>query len=312
MYEYPLINGIKQYIQIRGTNRENPLLLFLHGGPGGSMIGSCHIIQAEWEKHFTVVNWDQRNACKTYFANRENAAKIAKTGTMADYVQDIDEIIAYLHTVYSFEKIILMGFSWGSAIGAEYVKKHPENILCYVAVGQLVQYREGVLTICKKMLSCAPQDSKDAKIMQGIIKDFPQNPVWNQELMKLLRPYSALAFKYIVKHAKRIPLGKILTSPFLNFKEKMMSMIPNYAMFEKSFETMVQYDFRQQMAFAVPALFLFGEEETSCPSELLTECFQEIESPNKKMEIIPQAGHGCFLDQPEIFLKKLTDFVSSI
>lgn len=163
LYEYPVINGIKQYIQIRGTDRKNPLLLFIHGGPGASLAGLCHIMQAEWEKKFTVVNWDQRNTCKTYYANKENAAEIAKTGTIEDYVKDIDDIISYLHTVYDFDKLILMGFSWGSAVGAEYAKRHPEKLSCYIGAGQFINYREGVLTVCDKMLRLAPKNSPDEK-----------------------------------------------------------------------------------------------------------------------------------------------------
>ena len=83
-YEYPEINGIKQYIQIRGANKNAPLLLFLHGGPGGSMAGLAHVIQNEWEKHFTVVNWDQRNTCKTLIANKKRAGEIAETGSLAE------------------------------------------------------------------------------------------------------------------------------------------------------------------------------------------------------------------------------------
>ena len=128
LYEYPEINGIKQYIQIRGADKKAPLLLFLHGGPGGSMAGLCHVMQNEWEKKFTVVNWDQRNTCKTLLANKSKVSEIAKTGALSDYINDIDAIIKYLHTVYTFEKIILIGFSWGSVIGSEYAKKHHENV----------------------------------------------------------------------------------------------------------------------------------------------------------------------------------------
>ncbi|MBQ9078440.1 MAG: alpha/beta hydrolase [Ruminococcus sp.] len=111
LYEYPVINGIKQYVQVRGTDRKNPLILFIHGGPGGSLAGLCHVLQADWEEKYTVANWDQRNACKTFLANKDNAMKIAMTGTMEDFIKDIDEVIAYLHTVYDFDKLILMGFS---------------------------------------------------------------------------------------------------------------------------------------------------------------------------------------------------------
>ncbi len=312
LYEYPMINGIRQYVQVRGSDRRNPLLLFLHGGPGGALAGLCHVLQAGWEDAFTVVNWDQRNTCKTYFANKPNAKTIAQTGTMEDYVQDIDEIIAYLHTVYDFEKLILMGFSWGSAIGAEYAKRHPEHLLCYVGVGQHINYHDGVLTVCRKMLQLTSNNSADEQKIKTIIADFPEKPVWNKSLMKCLRYYSPLTSKYIAKHAKRVPFSKILHSPFMNFKEKRAALIPDYSMLTKSYETMLTYDFRDNLRFDVPVLFLFGEEETVCPSELLTECFTEITAPEKKTVIIPNASHTCFHDQPTVFLSALSTFCDSL
>lgn len=312
LYEYPIINGIKQYVQVRGENRKNPLLLFIHGGPGGSLAGVCHVIQAEWEKHFTVVNWDQRSTCKTYFANIDSAAEIAKTGTVDDFVKDIDDIIAYLHTVYDFDKLILMGYSWGTAIGAEYAKRRPENLMCYIAAGQLVNYRDGLLTVCRKMQQLAPENSADAKKIDHIIDSFPQKPVWNRELMQLIGSYPALTLKYIAKHAKQVPIGKILTSPFMNLKEKKASLIPNYAALEKSYETMLSYDFRSNMTFDIPVLFIYGEEENICPPELLKERFDDISAPLKKMEIIPQASHGSFLDQPERFMEAFGKFVGEL
>jgi len=104
-YEYVMISGIKQYIQIRGEKRDNPILLFLHGGPGGAISGVCHVMQDEWEKHFIVVNFDQRNSGKTYLANKDKAIEIGQTGTIEDYVNDIDEIIGYLHTKLDFDKV---------------------------------------------------------------------------------------------------------------------------------------------------------------------------------------------------------------
>lgn len=312
LYEYPVINGIKQYIQVRGTDRKNPLLLFIHGGPGASLAGLCHIMQAELEKKFTVVNWDQRNTCKTYFANKEKATEISKTGTIEDYINDIDDIVSYLHTVYEFDKLILMGFSWGSAIGAEYAKRHSENLSCYIGAGQFINYREGVMTVCDKMLRLVPENSPDEKKIRNIIDNFPQKPIWNNELTGLMRYYPVLASKYIAKHAKHLPLGKIFNSPFMNFKEKKSAIIPNTKMLEKSYETMLGYDFRNNLHFDVPVIFIYGDEENICPPEMLNACFDDINAPKKQIEIIPQASHCCFFDQPDLFINALCSFVNNI
>lgn len=312
LYEYPIINGIKQYVQVRGTDRKNPLVLFIHGGPGGSVAGMCHILQNGWEDKFTIANWDQRNTCKTYFANKDKSKEIAKTGTIEDFIKDIDEIISYLHTVYDFEKLILMGFSWGSAIGSEYAKRHPENLLCYISIGQLTNYRENVLFTCKKLLEIIPKGSKDAKKVKHIINTFPKRPSWDKTLMKCMRNYSLLCSKYIVRHAKRVPFKQIFGSPFMNFKETINSLIPKYNLLTKSYETMLAYDFRNNMNYKTPVLFVFGDEEIVCNPELVAECFEEISAPQKRIEIIPKASHSCFFDQPEIFNQKITDFLNGI
>lgn len=308
-YEMPMIGGIPQYVQIRGTNKNNPVLLFLHGGPGGALSGVTHILHAGWEERFTVVNWDQRGAGRTAVYNRKRAAEIGKTGSMEDYVQDIGEVIAYLHTVLDFDKLILCGFSWGTMIGAEYAKQHPEELLCYVGIGQCVNYRDGVLCTCEKLLRIIPKDSADAKKVQKLIADMPENPKWDQKLMWSMRSFNPLCGKYIIKHAKRTPMLKILRSPLWNLHEKIRSTIPDSKALARSYRTMLEYDFRQNLHFSVPVLFVSGEEESVCPSELVQECMDMLTAPEKRVAIIPKAAHGCFFDQPEQFRQVLDEFL---
>lgn len=65
------IGGISRWIHSRGQDRRNPVILYLHGGPGASMTPYQHVFQAAWERDLTVVQWDQRGAGKTAMENRE-------------------------------------------------------------------------------------------------------------------------------------------------------------------------------------------------------------------------------------------------
>lgn len=307
MYEYVMIHGIKQYIQIRGEDKTNPLILFVHGGPGGSMAGLAHVMQKRWEKHFTVVHWDQRNACKTYLANKDKAAEIAKTGTMEDYMQDIDEIIQYLHTVYDFEKIILLGFSWGTVISSEYAKAHPENVAVYVGVGQLINYIEGFRVVCDQILQCAQaaNNKRDIKKINRILESLPIEGVMTQEFFKQIQVFSALGAKYIAKHAKAFPLKEFFQSPLLDHASRKMWFKSDARMFEGSFYTMYRYDFRNHMCYEIPVVFITGEEDTSCPHSILQEIIDRVDAPKKALHIVKQAGHACFYDKEEEFLNIL-------
>lgn len=308
LYETPEINGIRQYIQIRGADKKAPLMLFLHGGPGGSMAGLCHVMQPEWEHHFTVVNWDQRNACKTYLANKSNAAAISQSGTLEDYMADIDAVIAYLHTVYDFEKIILMGFSWGSLIGAEYAKRHGETVSHYIGVGQFIHYIDGLHYSCewlRKVVKDAPADVEKINAFENSIPDPPQ---MTPAFMNSLQGFSMLGAKYIAKDGRAFPIKSLLTSPFLRFGEKMAMVHGNPKLFSGTYQTMLSHDFRNNLHFDMPVLFVSGDEDFVCPNELLAHHFGQITAPQKKNVVISKATHTCFYDQPTAFLDTIIDF----
>lgn len=310
LYETPMIGGIRQYIQIRGQDKNNPVVLFLHGGPGGALSGVTHILHAGWEERFTVVNWDQRGSGRSYTANRGRIREIGKTGTIEDYVRDIDEIIAYLHTVLDFDKLILMGFSWGTLIGVEYAKRHPENLRCCISIGQYVHYSSGILLTCEKLLRLIPEGSADARKVKKIIEQMPEHPRWDRKLMMIMRHFTPLCGKYIVKHAKQTPILEVLRSPFWNLREKWISTVPDSRAFACTLRTMMDYDFRQEPEFAVPMLFVFGEEETVCPMELVRDSFAEITATRKQIAVIPEASHACFFDQPERFWEAVEGFLA--
>lgn len=308
LYETPEINGIRQYIQIRGADKKAPLMLFLHGGPGGSMAGLCHVMQPEWEHHFTVVNWDQRNACKTYLANKSNAAAISQSGTLEDYMADIDAVIAYLHTVYDFEKIILMGFSWGSLIGAEYAKRHGETVSHYIGVGQFIHYIDGLHYSCewlRKVVKDAPADVEKINAFENSIPDPPQ---MTPAFMNSLQGFSMFGAKYIAKDGRAFPIKSLLTSPFLRFGEKIAMVHGNPKLFSGTYQTMLSHDFRNNLHFDMPVLFVSGDEDFVCPNELLAQHFGQITAPQKKNVVIPKATHTCFYDQPTAFLDTIIDF----
>ncbi len=311
-YEYVKINGIKQYIQIRGKDKKNPLILFVHGGPGGSTAGMAHILMGSWEEKFTVVNWDQRNTCKTLLANKDRVNEIGKSGTMSDYIKDIDEIIWYLHTVYEFDKIILMGFSWGTVISSEYSKLHPENVSVYIGVGQLINYVEGFQVVCEQLMERAKAagNKKDIMKIEKIIEHIPKNAEASVEWLKQIRQFSVLGMKYISKSTKIYSAKDFYNSPLLDRASRKTWFKQDPKMHEGSFKTMFNYDFRDNMTFPVPAIFITGEEDTACPHSFLKGLIDSIEAPRKELHIVDKAGHNCYYDNAEEFLRILINVTS--
>jgi proline iminopeptidase len=134
------IGGIDQYISIRGVDRRNPVLLILHGGPGDVELPLAWWNTRALEEYFTVVQWDQRGAGKTYLLN--DPSLVAPTMKPERFIRDTEELVAWLRKDLGKQKIFIMGHSWGSYIGLEFAKRRPEWLHAYIGTGQFANSPE--------------------------------------------------------------------------------------------------------------------------------------------------------------------------
>ena len=107
-------------ISLRSTDVHNPLLLFLHGGPGTAQISFARKPQRALDEHFLVVNWDQRGAGRSYARNLNRADM-----TIERFVSDAEELVEALLKRFGQTKLFLVGHSWGSIIGAKLCARRP-------------------------------------------------------------------------------------------------------------------------------------------------------------------------------------------
>ncbi len=135
------IGGIRQWVTVRGRDRRNPILLVIHGGPAAPELPNRYLFEAPWLDYFTVVEWDQRGAGKTYALN--DPAKVAPTLTKARMVDDAEELAAWLRAAYGKKKIFVMGHSWGTVLGLSLAERRPEWLYAYIGVGQIIDMRAG-------------------------------------------------------------------------------------------------------------------------------------------------------------------------
>ena len=150
------INGIKQWVLIRGEDRTKPVLLFLHGGPGSAQIGIMRNYQKELEKHFVVVQWDQRGAGLSGM-EPVDAATINKEQFVADGI----DVTKYLLERFKQDKIFLVGHSWGSALGYILAVRHPEYYRAFAGLGQMSRDGEG-LAYAETLKVARGADNKEA------------------------------------------------------------------------------------------------------------------------------------------------------
>ncbi len=126
------INGVRQGMFIRSRDARNPVLLFLHGGPGMPEYWLTHRYPTGLERHFTVAWWEQRGAGMSYSPDIP-----AETMTIEQFMADTLAVTDYLRTRFGVEKVYLMAHSWGSYLGIQVAATKPEWFHAYVGVSQI-------------------------------------------------------------------------------------------------------------------------------------------------------------------------------
>ncbi|RJX38538.1 alpha/beta hydrolase [Paenibacillus pinisoli] len=126
------INGARHTVMIRGENRNNPILLFVHGGPGSSEIPYVRKYQNMLEKQFTIVHYDQRGSGKSYHFFEDYSVLTAD-----QLVDDLLALTEQMKTRLKQDTVILAGHSFGTYIGMKAAAKSPESFSAYIGIGQV-------------------------------------------------------------------------------------------------------------------------------------------------------------------------------
>lgn len=293
------IGRMDQWILIRGEDRNNPVLLWLHGGPGSSQMPLAHHLDTQLEKEFVVVHWDQRGAGKSNHRHFDE-----RTMTVSQYVDDAVELIMYLKGYLGYQQLFFLGHSWGTQFGIQLASSRPDLITCYIGVSQVVD-NVRANEIAYAWLMQQAQSADDKKTLQAL-DDLGRPPYSHSQYRKLagmvvdyggnydieMRRLAAIALRapeYTVLDYGRMLRGMIRGGGPLHDPQHMIRI-------------QVTEDFPK---LEVPAFFIMGDKDYNTPLELVREYCQLLDAPMKDLYIMEDAAHTPFLKDPEEFAKLL-------
>ncbi|MFC5578629.1 alpha/beta fold hydrolase [Lysobacter niabensis] len=304
------IGGISQWISVRGNDRRNPILLYVHGGPGAAEMVESYGYQRPWEDFFTVVQWDQRGAGKTYASNTPEA--MAPGMTIDGMVSDAEAVIRYLMATYGKKKIFVLGHSWGSVVGLEIARRHPEWLHAYLGAGQIANQRESEAIGYQWALAQARAEGNQKAIRDlDALAPYP-GPPGHLTIERIgaqrqwLMYYGGLAW------------GRRDFTPFddarklsPDYSDAELAAIDKGSLFSLTYllPPLESIDFAKQTRFGCPMFLFNGRHDYSTSHEVAADWFAKVRAPVKKLFWFEDSAHMMMQEQPGRFLMHLVNDV---
>lgn len=281
------IGGIEQWITIKGADRRNPIVLVVHGGPGNPLSPVADGLFGDWEQDFTIVQWDQRGAGRTYSRNGPPVAESMNVERMA---QDGVEVAEYITAHLGQDKVIIFATSWGSVLGVHMVKARPDLFRAYVGHSQFVAWDANLGAAYDALLQRAEAAGDAGTLAELGPPPWPHISYWP----RFRRVYAL----YQEAAATAAPVEFELSEDYASDEEQALYSEAEDFSFEHLWGLTLSGPLTKVdlpalgPAFGMPVHIVQGEQDLWTVPELAREYFDSIEAPDKQFHLVEGAGHA--------------------
>jgi proline iminopeptidase len=289
------INGVKQYLEIKGDSKEKPVLLFIHGGPSWTATPQNRKYNQDLSSDFIFVSWDQRNCGKSQ-------SDTTLTLTPELYVEDAHLVTQFLKKTFHKDKIFVVGHSWGSIIGIELAQKYPTDYTAYIGIGQVVNPGKSEMLVWNYVTRQASMKNDTVTLKALTTIRFSEKEGYDG--LDALFKFRGLSDKY-------------LTNKEEVSMENPMQFSTDYQALDwitpamRSSKILFKYinggttNFFKYKRFKLPVYFFVGKYDYTTSSELAMQYFKTIKAPKKQLFLFDKSGHAPNWQEPALFHQSL-------
>jgi pimeloyl-ACP methyl ester carboxylesterase len=303
------LGGIQQWVYVRGQNRRNPVILFVHGGPASPMSAAMWMFQRPIEEYFTVVHYDQRGAGRTYLEADPRA--VEPTLDIDRYARDAIELAQHLQKRYAVAKVILMGHSWGTIVGLRAALRRSDLFHAYVGIGQVINSRENERLGFEYAVREATKAKNETALAElKSIAPYPgDEPLTRQRIViarKWAQHYGGLS---AYRTASRYYFNAPLISP--EYDEKSVPSIDkgNLLTLGRVLREFLAVDFTGVTRLAIPVVMFMGRHDYTTASAPTETWLAKLQAPHKRGVWFENSAHLIPFEEPGKMLVSLLEHV---
>ena len=293
------INGTKLEVMIRGNDKKNPVILYVHGGPSLPDYSFMRKYQDLLEKDFIVVNYAERGAGNSYHFFEDYSDMNIET-----HVNDLLELTKYIKDYLDVDKIILVGHSWGSYIGMLAVNKESDNYLAFVGIGQVVDSIKSEQYTYDEIMEILKEDNNISSIKYlESIKDDIDNGTRSV-------PRSIL-HKYGYQE-RNVDIGKELTRSYLFSRESNLLDGIRYYYGSKYMDILWEEVIKKPLdkivnKVDIPVYMVMGKYDGTTNPKLAKEYFDSLECDNKEYILFEESSHFPHFEEEKKFYELMVN-----
>lgn len=268
------IGGIKQVVTLKGEDKSKPILLFLHGGPGNSVMHYAQKFTSRLQEHFVVVQWDQREAGKTLALNKSPEAL-----TVQLFEEDTRAMIDTLLKKFRQPKLYLAGHSWGTHLGFFIAKTAPQLLHAYLAICPMVNQLESEKIVLELMKEKAKKEGNSEAL---------------KELTSVRIPFENGGQLYIHRKWLLGYMGSKARITRAQVEQWSPTWLPVFN--EASKENLLA----STPEIRCPIYFFVGRRDYQTNSYITEKYFQILSAPKKELFWFERSGHSLPSTEPEL------------
>ena len=299
------INGAKQRLVLRSHDTLNPVLLIVHGGPGGYQVPFLYEeLGISVEDMFTVCYWDQRGSGPGFDKNIPDS-----TITLSQIADDGVKITNYLKERFAVERIFIEGQSWGTAVASYMVDSSPESYYAYIGIGQITNTLESEIRLYNYLIEEATRN-QDSSVLKSLFEIGPPPYESNQKMVQavdMTRYYLSLYQEGTLPITKFQFIKSLLLYKGMTLGEK-FQIISGKASYSFSFlwpQAVKINLFDDIREWSVPIYIIQGENDHQTATELVKLYFDSITAPSKRYYEFKESKHAAHWEQPRKYLRIL-------
>lgn len=306
------IGGIKQVVSIRSQDLRNPVIIYFHGGPGFVEMPLDWWWQRGWDEYFTVVQWDQRNAGKTFTASGPSDPALL---TPERYQKDAEELVQWALKRFGKRKLFVLGHSWGSMLGLKLAADHPEWLHAYIGMGQAADTPESerrgwAWTMAKAKADDNAQAIRDLEAIAPYstgAKPLTVDAILTQR--KWLNHYGGAAWR---RPGGDFEMAAFRLAPEYSDEDVRNAFKGQPPVTQALLPVILSTDLSTIRTLKTPLILLLGRHDINVSSEVAAEWFATVKAPSKKLIWFERSGHHVTSEEPGKLLNTLVTQVRPI